>query len=137
MELALTVWLSRHFTAAELAQARYDLAYFGRGAYGFEDAAARYFCKWPEELELHELALLVGNLQAPDRSARSHDYALNRRDFMLRHFAKRGLISEADAAAAAARSVEVSEFCLFVPDRPRMCVPGVPGPQERLVNSGS
>ncbi|MFY0582830.1 transglycosylase domain-containing protein [Cystobacter fuscus] len=96
-ELALTVWISRHWSAEELLTAYAEGAPFGRGLIGLDAAARRYFGTEPERLALHEAALLAGLPQSPSRyDPRYHpEAALRRRDFVLTRLLSAGLISEA------------------------------------------
>ncbi|WP_157758172.1 transglycosylase domain-containing protein [Cystobacter fuscus] len=95
--LALTVWISRHWSAEELLTAYAQRAPFGRGLIGLEAAARSYFGVEPERLALHEAALLAGLPQSPSRySPLVHpEAALRRRDFVLSRLQSAGLISEA------------------------------------------
>ncbi|OJH41545.1 hypothetical protein BON30_11895 [Cystobacter ferrugineus] len=101
-QLALTVWISRHWSAEELLTAYAERAPFGRGLIGLDAAARRYFGQEPERLALHEVALLAGLPHAPGRyDPRSHpEAALRRRDFVLTRLQSAGLISEAQREEA-------------------------------------
>jgi membrane peptidoglycan carboxypeptidase len=107
--LALTVWISRHWSAEELLTAYAERAPFGRGLIGLDAAARRYFGVEPERLSLHEAALLAGLPQAPSRyDPRSHpEAALRRRDFVLSRLLSAGLISEAQREEARMRPLPV------------------------------
>ncbi|MBI5549533.1 MAG: transglycosylase domain-containing protein [Deltaproteobacteria bacterium] len=102
-EACLSVWLTHHWSAAELTQARADGEYFGSGSDGLREASATLFLKRPEELALHEIALLVGRLQSPDRySPYKHPRrVLERRNYVLKSLLARGLISAEECEAAA------------------------------------
>ncbi|MGC4119037.1 MAG: transglycosylase domain-containing protein [Myxococcales bacterium] len=99
VEWALSVWLTRHFSAAELTQLMADELYFGRGATGLDAASQRYFGKEVRALEPQELALLVGMPESPRRLSPWHypERALARRNFILRRFAEVGLLTAEDA----------------------------------------
>ncbi|WP_257451092.1 transglycosylase domain-containing protein [Archangium lipolyticum] len=100
--LALTVWISRHWTAEELLTAYAEGASFGRDSIGLDAAARRYFGREPERLALHEVALLAGLPQSPGRydPLRRPEAALRRRDFVLARLRSTGLISEAQREEA-------------------------------------
>ncbi len=129
---ATSVWLSRHWTAAQLAQERYDLEYFGRDAFGLEEAAAKYFCKWPEELAPSELALLLGVLASP--GAYSPDLypeaALKRRTYVLGRLVELGLVSpeESEREGRCPLGVVPAGSCL-VPPGPRESRPATDRPR--------
>jgi hypothetical protein len=101
-ELALTLWLSHHWTAEEVLTAYAERAWFGEGLIGLDAASRRYFCKQPEQLALPEAALLAGLLQSPSRydTLRRPEQALKRRDFVLGRLRALGWITEAQWEAA-------------------------------------
>ncbi len=101
-ELALTIWLSRHWTAEEVLTAYAERAWFGEGLVGMDAAARRYFGKQPEQLALHEAALLAGLSQSPSRydPLRRPEQARKRRDFVLGRLRTLKWISEAEWEAA-------------------------------------
>jgi membrane peptidoglycan carboxypeptidase len=100
--LALSVWLSRHWSAEQLLTARAEQAFFGRGLKGLDAAAWRYFGKPPEQLALHEVALLAGLPSAPSRFDPfcRPEQALRRRAWVLARLQALEWISEAEREAA-------------------------------------
>jgi Transglycosylase len=94
--LALSIWISRHWTAEELLTAYAEGASFGKGLTGLDAAARRYFGQEPEQLALHEVSLLAGLPQSPGRYDPfcRPEAALKRRDFVLSHLVSLGWISE-------------------------------------------
>jgi len=111
--LAATLWLTRHWNAAQVTQAWIDGAWFGRGAYGLPAAALTYFGKKPEDLKLHELALLASLPQSPSRydPACSPEQALLARDYVLGRLLLTGEISDTEHALAVAQPVHVVAQC--------------------------
>ena len=101
-ESALTIWLSRHWTAEEVLTAYAERASFGEGLVGMEAAARRYFGKPAEQLALHEAALLAGLPQSPSRydPLRRPEQARKRRDFVLGRLRALNWITEAEWEAA-------------------------------------
>ncbi|PTL83178.1 transglycosylase domain-containing protein [Vitiosangium sp. GDMCC 1.1324] len=95
--LALSIWISRHWTAEELMSAGAEGARFGRNLIGLDAAARRYFDKEPVQLALHEAAFLAALAQSPARSnpVCRPETALRRRDFVLSHLRALGWISDA------------------------------------------
>jgi len=94
----VTVWLSRHWTAAELTQEMALRSYFGRGAVGIDQAARAFFGKTPQALEPAEAALLIGLLQSPGRLSpdRHPERALARRNLVLDRWDTKGILHKGD-----------------------------------------
>lgn len=94
--LVLSIWISRHWTAEELLTAYAEGASCGKGLMGLDAASRRYFDKEPEQLALHEVALLAGLPQAPSRydPLRRPEAALKRREYVLSRLVDLGWISE-------------------------------------------
>ncbi len=107
---AVLAWeLERRLDKGEILERYLNAVYFGRGAYGAEAAARRYFGKHAAELGLAESALLAGLVQAPEERSPDvdPDAARERRDLVLDRMAEQGYVSEADAAAARAAPLGV------------------------------
>lgn len=66
-ELLLAVWLEHRLSKSEILETYLSRVYFGGGTVGIESGAMRFFNKPAHDLELGEVALLTGLLQAPDR----------------------------------------------------------------------
>nr|QKW93735.1 multimodular transpeptidase-transglycosylase [Vitiosangium cumulatum] len=100
--LALSIWISRHWTAEELMTAGAESARYGRDLIGLDAAARRYFGKEPARLALHEAALLGAVAQSPARSdpVCRPERAFRRRDFVLSRLRAREWISEAQLEEA-------------------------------------
>jgi transglycosylase-like protein len=100
--LALSVWISRHWTAEEVMTAYANGASFGRGLVGLDAAARKYFGKEPARLALHETALLAGMTDAPSRydPLCRPETSLRRRNFVLERLRALGWISEAQREEA-------------------------------------
>jgi hypothetical protein len=102
-----TLWMSRNRTAEETTALAMDGAWYGRGARGLEAAADAYFGKKSDALRLHELALLVGLTQAPNRfdpDCRPED-ARARRKYVLDRLLDARVISAAEHDEAGAQSM--------------------------------
>lgn len=84
-------------------------AFLGAGAYGVRAAARAYFSRTVADLDLAEMALIAGLAQAPGRADPYKDMAAARarRDDVLERMARAGFVTEAEAAAAAARDIEL------------------------------
>jgi penicillin-binding protein 1A len=106
---ALTVWLQRHASAAQLRHALAEWEYFGRDAHGFRAATLAYFGVPPERLTVGQIALLAGLPIAPTayepvcHPAR----AIERRAYILSLMLAAGLISDAQAKEARVEPLSV------------------------------
>ncbi|MGQ0835427.1 MAG: penicillin-binding protein 1B [Gammaproteobacteria bacterium] len=105
-EAAMAVILEGRFEKAEIMNAYVNEIYLGqdgnRAIHGFGLASRFYFGKPLAELELPELALLVGIVRGPSYyNPRAHPKrAKERRDFVLERLAKFEVIPEKDAKTA-------------------------------------
>jgi membrane peptidoglycan carboxypeptidase len=82
--------------------------YLGRGNYGVADAAASYFRKSLGELELEELAFIVGHARQPS-SANNRESDIRFRNRVIDRMLRSGLIGEAVAASAMTASLMLRE----------------------------
>lgn len=88
-----------------------NTVYFGRGAYGVESAARRFFGVTTRELTLPECALLAGCIQSPTRYDPFRDpaAALERRNVVLREMRDQGYITPEVAGRALTEPLGVVE----------------------------
>jgi len=115
MGAALAVWLTRHARVDEMKQALTEWEYFGRGAYGMNEASRAYFGREPSGLTVAQIAVLVGLPQLPTRygSACKPEQAAKRRTYVLTRMRDEHLISDDEFSAAA------SEAHVLLPDSSR------------------
>ncbi len=108
-EVLLALWLESRFTKKEILALYLNRVYFGRGAWGVEAAARRYFGKPAKDLTLGESALIAGLLKAPNRYSPTADLARaeRRATVVLDVMVKTGRISAEERAAAFAAPVHV------------------------------
>jgi penicillin-binding protein 1A len=66
-ELLLTLWLTHHFTPAEILEIYLNRVYLGAGAWGMDAAAQTYFGVPARDLNLWQSAMLAGLPRAPSR----------------------------------------------------------------------
>lgn len=102
-EITLASEIDRRYTKLQILEMYLNSAYFGEGAFGIEQASARYFSKKAADLTLDEAALLVAVLPAPSRlSPISGDLeaALRRQETVLEKMAVQGYITDAEKNAA-------------------------------------
>lgn len=88
-----------------------NLVYFGRGAYGVESAAQRFFGVTARDLTLAQSALLAGCIQSPTRydPVAHPEAAVERRNLVLTVMADEGLITRQRAAEVAAEPLGLRE----------------------------
>jgi penicillin-binding protein 1A len=107
-EALLAIQIERRYTKREIFTLYCNQIYFGHGAYGVEAASRLYFDKRSKDLSLDEAALMAGIIQSPERQSPFVDVrrAMRRRNYVLQRMADEGYITQAVAAAAAAKPVE-------------------------------
>jgi len=103
-ELRLALGLERRFSKAQILAGYLNISYFGRGAYGVQAAARRYFSKDASKLTLVEAATLAGAIQSPSAyDPTRHPLASEkRRAQVLGRMVAEGYTSASAAKAAAA-----------------------------------
>ena len=101
-ELILARRIERRFTKDQLVNLYLNQAYFGRNSWGIENAARRHFGKRASDLELIEIAQLVGLLQSPARYDPANHPAESFRQaaLVLDKMVERGSISRHEASDA-------------------------------------
>ncbi|MEK6570561.1 MAG: transglycosylase domain-containing protein, partial [Bacteroidota bacterium] len=106
------VQIERTYTKDEILETYFNVAYFGRSAYGVATAAQIYFDKNPKDLDLSECALLVGILRGPAYyDPFNHpDRAYARRDLVLRQMLKEEFITEQQHEAAKAERLRLASL---------------------------
>jgi len=113
-EAAMAMALDAHFTKADLMNAYINEIFLGqdgdRAIHGFGLASEFYFGKPLAEENLSEIALLVAIVRGPSYyDPRRHpERARARRDLVLKLLAEQGVVSAADARAAAGRPLGVT-----------------------------
>ncbi len=101
-EATLALRLEENLTKEQILERYVNTVYLGGGSYGVGAAAAHYFGKRVEDLDLPESALLAGLIRTPSRTDpyRYPDAALERRRLVLNKMVELGWISPDDAAVA-------------------------------------
>ena len=107
-EALLAIQIERRYTKHEILTLYCNQIYFGHGAYGVEAASRLYFDKRSKDLSLEEAAMIAGIIQTPERQSPYVDVrrAMRRRNYVLQRMADEGYITQAVAAAAAAKPIE-------------------------------
>ncbi|MCU0988238.1 MAG: penicillin-binding protein 1B [Xanthomonadales bacterium] len=114
-EALMALLLEYHYDKAEILEAYLNEVFLGQqGAYavhGFGRASLFYFDQPLERLEPQQIALLIGLVRGPSYyNPRKHPQrARERRDHVLNMFAETGLLTAAEAQAARAAPLGVSE----------------------------
>ncbi|MDO5060930.1 MAG: transglycosylase domain-containing protein [Actinomycetaceae bacterium] len=101
-EAILALKINRQQSKDEILGNYLNTIYFGRGAYGIEEASQRYFGHPATELTISEAALLSGIIPAPSAwdPAISPDIAKQRWERVLNLMVEDGWITEAERKAA-------------------------------------
>ncbi len=100
-QVALAVKLKYSYSGAEILRLYSDVAYFGHGFYGLQDASCGYFGVQPDGLSWPQAALLAGMVQDPSSDDPiDHPAAgLAREQHVMGRLVSVGAISEASASA--------------------------------------
>lgn len=108
-EIILAVWVEQIFTKDEILEMYLNQVPYGGSSYGIAQAAKTYFNKTPEQLELHEAALLAGLPQAPTLYSphTNPERAKTRRDSVLRNMFEEGYITQEQMNKAIDKEVTV------------------------------
>ncbi len=102
-EIALAIWLERHYSKEQILETYLNRIYFGASAYGVDAAARRYFGKSARDVDLAESAVLAGLPRAPTRFSPINDPAMARARArqVLANMVDAGLLSPSAAGRAA------------------------------------
>ncbi len=101
-EIILANQLERNYSKEEILEMYLNTIYFGRHAYGIENAANVYFSKSACDLTLSESAALAGMIKAPNTYAsdKNPQKCLLRRNTVLKLMLNQGVIDQADYKTA-------------------------------------
>lgn len=108
-EIFLAINIERRYTKAEILARYLNQIYLGHGAYGIEAASKLYFGKSVSQLDIHQIALLVGLPQSPNNySPYEHpELALKRRNIVLEKLARHGTITAEQLSTYSAKPLDV------------------------------
>ncbi len=113
-EILMAILIDARYGKDDILEAYSNAIYLGqdgsRAIHGFGLASQFFFGKALEDLDLHQIALLVGMIQGPSLyDPRKHpDNALERRALVLNVMVEQNLISAEDAAIAKAMPLDVT-----------------------------
>ncbi|RCK70386.1 penicillin-binding protein [Desertihabitans brevis] len=101
-EMRYAIGLEKRLSKDEILERYLNLAYYGDGAYGVNQAAWHYFGTTAADLDLAQAAMLAGLVQNPTATdpVRFPERAVERRDVVLDRMADLGLVSRQAAAEA-------------------------------------
>ena len=110
-EALLAIKLERDLSKNEILERYLNTIYLGRGSYGVEAAARRYFAKSADELDVLESATLAGLISSPEANnpIRFPDRARVKRNHVLGQMAEMGFLSLSRARQLGAEPVEVAK----------------------------
>jgi penicillin-binding protein 1B len=114
-EAIMALLLEYHYDKAEILEAYINEVFLGQqgglAVHGFGRASLFYFDQPLERLEPQQIALLIGLVRGPSYyNPRKHPQrARERRDHVLNAFAETGLLTAAEAQAARAAALGVTE----------------------------
>ena len=110
-EVVLAVELDFRYSKEQILGTYLNYVYFGKGCYGIERAAEKFFGKTASQLSLPECAYLAGLVNAPSEltTKEHHEAAIERQQQILSDMAKQGYISEEAAAAAKTQKLVFKE----------------------------
>lgn len=101
-ELRLAIEIERELTKEEILERYVNIAYYGAGVYGVEEAANRYFSTTAAELTVPQAAMLAGLVQRPSGydPTENPDAALERRNVVIDRMAELQMITVEEGAEA-------------------------------------
>lgn len=110
-EMILAIQIERAFSKDEILEKYLNQIYFGHGVYGVETAAQYYFGKSVSELNLAEIAMLVGIPRSPLLYSpfRNFKRAKKRQELILRKMLRYGVIDEETYKAAISTPIVLRE----------------------------
>jgi penicillin-binding protein 1A len=101
-EIILAIELDLRYSKDLILETYLNYVYFGKGCYGIERAAEKYFGKTAATLSLAESAYLAGLVNAPSElsTKEHHDDAVDRQQQILSDMAKLGYVTDEQASQA-------------------------------------
>ena len=111
-EMLLALKLEQDLDKDEILELYVNIMSFGKHAYGVQAAAHTYYGKPVDELTLPQLAMLAGIIKKPEggNPINGPEWALNRRNLVLRRMRQQGSIGEAEYRSAVAAPITAQVF---------------------------
>ncbi len=109
-ELKLTKQLENRYTKYEILEIYLNTIYFGKGAYGIQNASKVYFNKNCNELTLNESCVLASIIKAPNLYSPYNNYEalLNRKNFLLKTLYNENVITKREYEYSLNENIEFS-----------------------------
>ena len=117
-EIILALWTERMYSKYQILEMYLNQVPYGGASYGIEEAAKTYFSKSAQDLSLSEAALLAGLPQAPSIYSpyTNPEYALTRRNEVLRKMYEQGYINAADYKEAVDEQMQITPPAVSIRD---------------------
>ena len=114
-EWMMSLEVERFYTKEQILEMYMNYVFLGAGSYGFEAGARTYFGKTLKDLNLEEAALLAAIPKSPSSYSPTANIkkAKERRDIVLDQMAKYGKITQAQANAAKAKPIKLSDSAYY------------------------
>ena len=111
-EMLTALHIERELTKDEILALYVNIMAFGKNAYGVQAAAHTYYGKPAAELNIAQLAMLAGILKKPEggNPINGPEWALKRRNLVLRRMRAQGSIGEQEFQAASAAPITAGVF---------------------------
>ncbi len=109
-EWITAIKLEYNYTKEEIVAMYLNTVEYGSNAFGIKSAAATFFGKSPDELNVQEAAVLVGVVNAPTRYSpvRNPENALARRNLVLKRIAESGAIPQQECDSLSALPITLN-----------------------------
>ena len=111
-EMLLALKVEQELTKEQILELYVNIMSFGKRAYGVQAAAHTYYGKPVDELNLAQLAMLAGIMKKPSggNPINGPEWALERRNLVLRRMLQQRSISEAEYLSARAAPITAAQF---------------------------
>lgn len=117
-EMILALWTERMYNKYQILEMYLNQVPYGGASYGVEEASKTYFSKDAKDLTLAEAALLAGLPQAPSIYSpyTNPDYAITRRNEVLKKMYEQGYINAADYKQALDQEMHITPPAVSIRD---------------------
>lgn len=110
-EIKLAVQLENNYSKDEILELYLNTIYFGKGAYGIEEASKTYFNKSASNLTICESAMLAGIIKSPSTYSPHNNYELanKRKNLILTLMNDCGFISDSEYKLNSLKNVSLKQ----------------------------
>ena len=111
-EMLLALKVEQELSKEQILELYVNIMSFGKRAYGVQAAAHTYYGKPVDELNLAQLAMLAGIMKKPSggNPINGPEWALERRNLVLRRMLEQGSITEAEYRPAREAPITAAQF---------------------------